>query len=1051
MVLAACMGACGPAAQPDTVTSSQPREAQPVSLTHVAASHLNVLRWRSIGPSRGGRVIAVAGDPTRKQVFYFGGVGAGVWKTENGGVTWRNISDGYFTTSSVGAIDVSVSDPRVLYVGTGEGCLRNNSHHGDGVYKSTDGGETWSNVGLAPTRHIARIRIHPRDPNIVYVAALGDGFGPNPDRGILRSRDGGKTWRRILFRSEEVGAVDLAIDPANPQVLYAALAEMRRYQWGNRHAGPGSGLFKTTDGGETWTEISGNPGLPPGPKGRIGIAVSPARPNRVWALVDAGIGNKGLYRSDDAGATWKRVSDAAGLTQRPWYYMHVYGDPTNADTVYVLNLQMWKSTDGGATFAQLETPHGDNHDLWIDPADPARMVQGNDGGANVSFNAGRTWSTIMNQPTAQFYHVTTDTQFPYRVYGAQQDNTSISVPSRSDSGVITASDWETAAAGESGYIAVDRRDSQVSYGGDHNFVYRYDVRTRMRRDVSPWPARQRGWGGREMKYRFNWTFPVVQSMHDPAVIYATSQFIHRTSNEGQSWDTISPDLTRHDPTKLEGKFGYGHEETGEYWGPLTRDNSGAEIYATIFALAESPLDRNLLWVGSDDGYVQLSRDAGKTYSNVTPKDLPEFALISIIEPSPSDAGTAYVAATRYKLQDRRPYLFRTTDYGKTWTSITNGLSEGDFTRVIRADPVRRGLLYAGTEKGVYVSFDDGGFWQSLQLNLPVVPIHDLVIKRDDIHHDLVAATHGRSFWILDTVSLLHQFDDRVLSAAAHILKPPASVDLRTSGGLASRESRPYYGDSTPRAVVIPYVLKDQPSGPVTLTVSDAEKKTIRKFQSGSADARANVVGTAQGGNRFVWDLRYPGATLVPGPPLGNNVQPVAPPGTYHVTLSVAGRDYAQTFEIKKDPRTSFSDADLVDQFRFVTSIRDKITEIHAALKRLRDIRQEAEAIVAKSANGPHAASVQRALRALNDKLYPIEERLTQFRARIAADMNDYPPGLDTELATLANQASSDAPPSKQARELFAALSAEVAMRAAALEDIVKNEWALFPRHVMTNE
>ena len=1051
MVLGGCIAACGQAAQPEAARSAPTGGAQPASLTRVAASYLNVLEWRSIGPSRGGRVIAVAGDPMRKQVFYFGGVGAGMWKTEDAGITWRNISDGHFTTSSVGAIDVSLSDPRVLYVGTGEACLRNNSHHGDGVYKSTDGGETWNNVGLAPTRHIARIRIHPRDPNIVYVAALGDGFGPNPDRGIFRSRDGGKTWQRVLFRSEDVGAVDLAIDPANPQVLYAALAEMRRYQWGNRQAGPGSGLFKTTDGGETWTEISANPGLPSGPKGRIGVAVSPARPNRVWALVDAGTGNKGLYRSDDAGATWKRVSDAAGLTQRPWYYMHVYGDPTNADTVYVLNLAMWKSTDGGATFAELETPHGDNHDLWIDPADPTRMVQGNDGGANVSINAGQTWSTVMNQPTAQFYHVVADTQFPYRVYGAQQDNSSISVPSRSEAGDIAASDWETAAAGESGYIAVDRRDPQVSYGGDHNFVYRYDLRTRMRRDISPWPARQRGWGGREMKYRFNWTFPVIQSIHDPAVIYATSQFIHRTSNDGQSWDTISPDLTRHDPTKLEGPFGYGREDTGEYWGPLTRDNSGAEIYATIFALAESALDRNMLWVGSDDGYVQLSRDAGKTYANVTPKDLPEFALISIIEPSPYEAGSAYVAATRYKLQDRRPYLFKTTDYGATWTPITNGLSEGDFTRVIRADPVRRGLLYAGTEKGVYVSFNDGVFWQPLQLNLPVVPIHDLAIKRDDLHHDLVAATHGRSFWILDNVSLLHQFDDGMLSAAAHVLQPPATVDLRASGGLASREAEALLRRQPAAGRGHSLRAQGSPSGPVTLTVSDAAKNPIRQFHSGSAEGRLNVVGTAQGANRFVWDMRYPGATLVPGPALGNNVRPLAPPGTYHVTLAVGGREYAQSFEIKKDPRTPFTDADFVDQHKFVTSVRDKVTEAHAALKRLRDIRQEAEAIVAKAADAPQAESVRRALRALNDKLYPIEERLTQFRARIAADMNDYPPGLDTELATLANQASSDAPPSKQARELFAELSAEVAKRVAALDEVIKNEWASFPRQVMTND
>ncbi|HKV43307.1 MAG TPA: glycosyl hydrolase, partial [bacterium] len=719
------------------------------------------LRWRLVGPFRGGRVVAVAGDPERAQVFYFGSTGGGVWRTDDGGWTWANISDGFLATASVGALAVSPSDPNVIYVGMGESCIRGNVAHGDGVYRSSDGGKTWRNVGLADTRHIARIRVHPRDHNLVYVAAFGHVYGPNPERGVHRSADGGRTWQRILFRHDRAGACDLSMDVTNPRIMYAAIWEAHRTPWGLSSGGPGSGLFKTTDGGETWTELTDAPTLPRGILGRIGVAVSPARSDRVWAIVEAEEG--GIFRSDDGGATWMCVNSDREPRQRPFYFSHIFADPTDAETIYIGNLDLWKSVDAGRTFARKSLPHGDHHDLWIDPRNPQRMINGSDGGASISLNGGDSWSTIYNQPTAEMYHITTDSRFPYRIYGAQQDNTTICLPSWSSDGAITSSTYYDVGASESGYIAVRPDDPDIVYGGIfEGMLTRYDHRNGEVRDITVWPENPAGYGAESLKYRFQWTFPIVISPHDPRILYATGNRVFRTANEGASWDVISPDLTRNDRSKL--------VPSG---GPVTRDNVGTEYYCTIFAFAESPLQAGVLWAGSDDGLIHCSRDGGTTWQNATPVSLPEWALISIIEPSPHDPGTAYVAATRYKLDDLHPYLLKTHDYGKTWHPIVRGIPEDLVTRAIREDPARRGLLYAGTERGVFFTLDDGAQWHPLQNNLPVVPIHDLVVKDDD----LVVATHGRSFWILDDLSPLRQITEEIARAGVHLFRPRAATRL----------------------------------------------------------------------------------------------------------------------------------------------------------------------------------------------------------------------------------------------------------------------------------
>ena len=1031
------------------------------------------LHWRCIGPPRGGRVVAVAGHPTDAPVFYFGASGGGVWKTNDGGTYWENVSDGYFKTAAVGAVAVADSDPNVVYAGTGEACIRGNVSHGDGVYRSTDGGKTWANVGLEDTRHIARVRIHPQDPDLVYVAALGHAFGPNEERGVFRSTDGGDTWEKVLYRGEKAGAADLSMDPNNPRILYAAIWEALRQPWTFTSGGPESGLYRSTDGGDTWTEITDGQGLPKGQKGRIGVAVSPARTDRVWAIVEAKEG--GLFRSDDGGDTWEKVSEERGLLQRPWYYSHVFAHPQDPDTVYVLSVKAWKSTDGGRTFTQLVTPHGDTHDLWIDPRNPQRMVQGDDGGAAVTFNGGESWSTIYNQLTSQFYHVTTDNQFPYRVYGTQQDNTAISVPSRSTKGAVLWADCYPVGSSESGHIAVRPDDPNIVYsgaigsssgGGDS--LLRYDHRTGQTKIISVWPELTWGWGLKEHKYRFQWTYPIVISPHDPDVLYVAANVVFRTENEGTTWEAISPDLTRDDRTKMEASGG-----------PITLDITFVEHYGTIFSFAESPHERGVFWAGSDDGLVHISRDGGKSWDEVTPPDIPEWTRIDVIEVSPHEPAAAYVAATRYKHDDVRPYLYKTTDYGKSWVKITDGIPAHDFTRVIREDPVRRGLLYAGTETGAYVSFDDGESWQPLQLDLPAAPVTDLAVKGNE----LVASTNGRSFWILDDLAVLRQLGDRLGDAAARLFAPaPVHRVLPMVTVGRARKPEPgknyllglgvpatYYGKTTPAGepvrtmldagtnppdgVSVHYYLAQRPEGEVTLTFSDSEGRKVSSFSSrrahkeGSSDEPEEPSLPVEAGmNRFVWDMRYAKARNVAGDgALEKGLDgPLALPGEYHVELSVGGQTQEQTLELLKDPRTSATQQDLEEQFALLMRIRGRLSETNAAVDRSRSIRRQVAEWAQRSEGHAAADAVTRASTALRDKLTAIEDELIDAEVKGDLDHLSRPSRLSAKLAELSFVPSSaDSAPTRQTYEVFDDLSARIDVQLQALRHVEESDVAAF--------
>ncbi|MEA2530057.1 MAG: hypothetical protein QOG89_1701 [Thermomicrobiales bacterium] len=1018
-------------------------------------SLLSSLEWRSIGPHRGGRVVAVAGDVSDRLTFYFGACAGGVWKTVDGGLTWRNVSDGSFNTAAVGAIAVSESDPNVIYAGTGETTIRGNVSHGDGVYKSTDGGKTWRNVGLKDTRHIGRIQIHPQNPDLLYVAALGHAWGPNEERGVFRSKDGGETWEKVLYRSPRAGSHDVSMDPNNPRLLYAVIWQAQRYPHALVSGGEECGLFRSNDGGDSWEEITRRPGLPSGLLGKMGIVASRARPGRVWAVIEAEDG--AVFRSDDGGETWLRLSEQSLLRTRPWYYMHITADTQDPDTVYVQNYGIWKSIDAGATFTRLPTQHGDEHALWIDPHDNQRMIKGDDGGACVSFNGGATWTTILNQATAQLYHVTTDDQFPYRVYGSQQDNSAISVPSQTTDAAIHERTWYSPGGGESGYIAIkpDEPWHIVASGPQGRHIYNdimthYDNRTGQVRNITVWPDLY-GWGAgaESLKYRLQWTFPIMFSQHAPHDLYVAGNVLFRSSDLGSSFEVISPDLTRNDPEKLKASGG-----------PITRDNTGAEVYCTIFALAESAHRAGVFWAGTDDGLVHLSEDGGKTWRNVTPPDLPEWALISIAEVSPHEEGCAYVAATRYKHDDTRPYLYKTTDHGATWTKITNGIPDDEFTRVIREDPNRRGLLYAGTETGLYVSFDDGGHWRRLGGNLPVVPIHDLVIKGVE----MVVATHGRSFWILDDLTPLYQLADELEGAPAHLFAPRPTVRLRRYTGFGGDPVRGMVnyghadtsitlhdvverpdgttgaklltaGANPPDGVVVHYYLREKPAGEVTLTFLDGEEE-IRRYSS--ADEQAPRPPVSPGVNRFVWNLRYPGATKATGEDLqtwDRTDGPLVVPGTYQVRLTVDGETQTREFEVQPDPRIETSAEDLVAQRDMMLQIRDSLSRTNETLNAIDGLLAQV-AVWEKRTDDPAirdaAAAITATVRELRPKLIDVNMKQSQL----------WPSGLHEKLNALFDSVDgADYAPPRQAREVFAAYTAQLDEIVARLEEIDRTEVA----------
>ena len=981
------------------------------------AKLLKDLKYRSIGPARGGRVTAVAGHPAQPNTYYFGATGGGVWKTTNAGGTWAPITDGFLKTGSVGALAVAESDPNIIYLGMGEQPIRGNASHGDGVYKSIDAGRTWTHIGLADTRQIGRVRVHPKNADIVYVCALGHMSGPNAERGIFKSENGGKTWTHVYTRGDKAGCVDLILDPSNANILYAGFWQVIRTPYSLESGGPGSGLFKSTDAGATWTEIGRNTGGPvKGPHGKIGVTVSPVNPDRVWAIIEAEDG--GVFRSDNAGKTWTRVNEQRMLRQRAWYYSRIYADPAKLDTVYVLNVNFHRSDDGGRTYTNITTPHGDNHDLWIAPNNPSRMIEGNDGGANVSNDAGRVWSSIMNQPTAQFYRVAVDNDFPYGIYGAQQDNSTMKVKSRGNSGAITERDWHDVGGGESGWIAPDPKDLNIVYAGSYGgLLTRYDHRSGQVRTVNVWPDNPMGAGVEAMKYRFQWNFPLLFSPHDPNVLYTGGNMVFRSTDEGQSWQPISPDLTRNDKSKQ-----------GPTGGPITKDNTSVEYYCTIFTIDESRLTKGLIWAGSDDGLVHVTRDGGRTWANVTPpKDImPEWIQINSIEASPNDPATAFIAATAYKSDDHRPYLYRTADYGKTWKKIVTGIPDNAFTRVIREDPNKRGILFAGAETGIYLSLDNGDNWQQFQLNLPVVPITDMAFHKRD--NDLIIATQGRAFWVLDDLPILHQLTNSVRDSQAHLFQPKPAY--RYAGRGAS-------------SVAVSYLLKDK-AAEVTIEFLDSAAKPIKKF---SSKDKENAPAIAAGLNRFSWDMRYPDSTSFPGMIYwaGNSRGPVAVPGAYSVKLTVDGKPFSQPFEIRKDPRMGGTIPDLQKQFDLSLQLRDKITQTNDAVIQIRDIRKQIDDLVARAAT---EKAVVEAGKKLSKDLTAIEEDLYQTKNQSDQDPLNFPIKLNNKLAALLGVVqSSDTAPTAQSNQVYEDLATKVNGHLRRLSGFINQDVPAFNKQV----
>ena len=982
------------------------------------------MKWRQIGPFRGGRVVAVSGVPGDPATWYFGGVGGGVWKSTDVGASWKPVFDGQ-KISSIGAIAVADSDHNVVYVGTGEACPRGNISYGDGLYKSVDAGLTWKNMGLRDTRHIGAVIVHPKNPDIVLVAALGHAFGPNEERGVFRSADGGANWTRVLYKDRDTGAIDVAFDPDNPNIVYASLWQMRRQPWNFSSGGPGSGLYKSADAGITWKRLDGH-GLPEGILGRIGVSVAGGGSGRVYALIEASEG--GLFRSDDEGGTWTRVNDDHRFRQRAWYFTHVFADPATADVVYVLNTGAFRSTDGGKSFALMPAPHGDHHALWIDPKDPRRLINGNDGGASISVDGGKAWTAPYNQPTAQFYHVAVDNGWPYRVYGAQQDNSTVAIASRDDVGVIGRQNWFPVGGGESGFIAPDPKDPEIIYANsDSGQMTRYDHRTNNFRDVSVYPLDVSGNGAANLQFRLQWTEPLFVSLYDSNVLYTAAQFVLRSPDQGRSWKAISPDLTRNDKSK--------QQPSG---GPITLDITSVEYYDTVFALAESPRQQGLLWAGTDDGLIHVTRDDGQTWADVTPKDMPAWSMVSLIDPSPHDAATAFAAVDRHKLDDLKPLIYRTHDFGKTWTRIVSGIPDGAYVHAVREDPQRKGLLYAGTELGVFFSADDGAHWQTLQLNLPTTPVHDLLVK----DNDLVAATHGRSFWILDDLSPLRQAADGLPLEDFHLFRPARAVKLHFPGEV---ERRLPVGDNPPSGAVIDYYLKSKPADAeeITLEILSADGKLVRRLSNHRpADSSeqpaewtdreqpADTIPDAAGGNRFTWDLRRDDPEKIPGAFYSDDGPrgPLVTPGHYQVRLSVRGKSQAAPLEVIQDPRLvgKISDQEVSELADLSMRTWTDIDALHKTVNQIRDTRAKLQTIIKWSAGNPAAKPVIDAANEFNAKMLPIEARLLQVKMAASEDNLRYPNMLneqyDTFAATLDTE---DFGPTESQRQVYAYLHGEL--------------------------
>ena len=1000
----------------------------------------NSIEYRLIGPFRGGRAGTAVGVLNNPNLYYMGTAGGGVWKTEDSGSTWEPISDGYYG-GSIGAIAVSESDENIIYVGEGEQTLRGNVSSGHGMWKSTDAGETWKYIGLPKSEHISRIRIHPENPDIVYVGVIGNLWKPNSERGLYKTNDGGLTWEKILYVSDKAGIGDLVIDPNNSRIIYATTWQMKRNGYRMDSGGPDSKIFRSYDSGKTWEDISEFNGLPSFPWGIVGVAISPVNSKRIWVMVEAD--NGGLFRSDDGGNNWKKVNSNRALRQRAWYYTRIYADTQNEDKVFVLNVSYGVSTDGGKTFTLKNAPHGDHHDLWIDPNNNMRMVMADDGGAQVSNDGGDNWSTYFNQPTAQFYRVSTDNSFPYRIYGAQQDNSTVRIKHRTSSSSITERDWEPSAGGESAHLAPDPKNNDIVFGGTYKgYMMMQDHSNGQIRSVNVWPDNPAGSGAEVMKYRFNWNFPVMFSPNNPDKLYAGSNYLHISENSGQSWKTISPDLTRNIP-----------ETIMSSGGPITQDNTGAEYYANIFAIAESKLEEGVIWVGSDDGLIHITKDGGKTWENITPpkKLSPKLNMINSIDPSPFKKGKAYIAATSYKFGDYTPYLYKTEDYGKSWTLITDGINSSYYTRVVRSDKKREGLLYAGTEWGMYISFDDGNSWSEFQLNLPVTSIRDLEVK----DNDLVVATHGRSFWIIDDLTPLHQLNENNHDDDAILFKPDLSYRMAQSGGW-NRPNNLLSGQNHPNGVIINYYIKKlQEDDYLRIDILNMDGSIIRSFtnnqdkysQAGNDDksvmvgnpvlSNPNDIDSAlssdnieslsprNGGNRLIWDMRYPGFKSFEGMVLYSspNVGPKVTPGKYNIKMTYNDLVFQEEFEIVKDPRVKISQADYQDQLEFLIDVRDEVSKANQQIIDIRSIKNNMNFILDKTKGNNQ---LQEMINKYLDDISVVENNIHMTKNQSRQDPLNFGIRINNRIAfLLADSQRGDYPPTDQSKEFFSQVKEEL--------------------------
>lgn len=1002
------------------------------------------LEYRSIGPYRGGRVTAGTGVPGKPYTFYMGSTGGGVWKTEDAGTSWVNISDKFFKVGSIGAVAVADSDPNVIYVGTGSNAPRGNISPGDGIYKSTDAGKTWEHIGLPDAGQIGRIRIHPENPNLVYAAVLGNLFLPSEERGVYRSENGGDSWEKILYLDKDTGSVELSMDSTNPRILYAAMWSVRRTPWTLQGISDRGGLYKSTDSGDSWEKVKG--GFPEDITGKIGVTVSRVNPERIWALVENEKG--GVYRSDDSGESWTRINTDRKLQQRAWYYTRIYADPKDADTVYALNTSFYKSIDGGKTFQDIPVRHGDCHDLWINPDNTNIILQANDGGAHVSLNGGETWSSINNQPTSEIYRVTVDNQFPYRVYGAQQDNSTISVPSSNPGGLTAYENWFSVGGCESGHIAIDPRNNNIIYAGCYGgAISRVNLGTDESRQILIYPQLQLGQAPETIKYRFQWNAPIRISRHNPDRLFHTSQIVHMSDNEGQSWKDISPDLTRNDKSK--------QKHSG---GPITLDNTGTEVYGTIFAFEESPYQEGEYWAGSDDGLVHISRDSGRNWDNITPENLPEWATVNMIELSTHAPGRAFAAVHNYRMGDFSPYIYRTTDYGKSWkllTDGTNGIPRLHFTRVVREDPDREGLLYAGTEFGLYISFDDGSHWQQLQLNLPSTPITDLAVHRKN----LVVATQGRSFWILDSLNVLHELEDNASTAENRLFTPlPA---YRAFFQQSRDRVDNVEGSSSPNGAVINFFLAEDGDKQVTLEILDQENKTLRKF-TGKIDDKTEAqpeekdddfeiedLEVETGLNQFGWNLRYRGVNMVKGARVwGFSGGQLAVPGAYKVRISRGDWKDSRVIRVISDPRIDTTQPEFEAQFEMAVNIKSSLTEIYATIRELRSLREQVNRISQDAEKAGVDLKTGEIKKEIIGKLKAIEENLMQVKNESNQDPLNFPPMLDNQFAYLYGYvAGGNDAPTEGAEKRFMDLQKEWGKIAEEYRMILENQVKKFDRSV----